>query len=206
MSQEAEIVRARVWTTSVASPVSLPVSSDEQVVAMALADRACFRMLYERYADRLFWYATARTGSETAADDIVSETMLAALEHLERWDPAKGTFSAWLFGIAQRKTVDHQRARQRILRLVARVRQYSPPGLEPDGLEHVLGQERASDVDRALQELSRKDREIIALRFGAGLSGEEIADALGISHAAARKRLSRAQQRLAEQMEASRDA
>ena len=173
---------------------------------MALDDRSYFRMLYQRYADRIYWYATARTGSETVADDVVSESMLAALEHLERWDPERGTFAAWLFVIAQRKLVDQQRAYQRIRRLVGRIQNLGEPQDEPDALEQVLAQERASEVREALQRLPVKDREVIALRYAAGLSGEEIAAVLGISHVAARKRLSRAQQRLAERMEANRDA
>ena len=164
---------------------------------MALDDRAYFRLLYQRYADRIYWFATARTGSETVADDVVSESMLAVLEHLERWDPQRGTFAAWLFVIAQRKVIDQQRAYQRVRRLVARVHSLRGTQTEPDGLEWVLEQEQTQELREELQYLPRKDREIIALRFGAGLSGEEIAAVLGISHAAARKRLSRAQQRLA---------
>ena len=179
--------------------------SDEQVVALALDDRGHFRLLYQRYADRIYWYATARTGSQTVADDVVSESMLAALEHLERWDPRRGTFAAWLFVIAQRKVVDQQRAYQRLRRLAARMQQLREPETDVDALDQLLAGERASDVQAALRQLARKDREIIALRFAAGLSGEEIAAVLEISHVAARKRLSRAQQRLAERIEAARD-
>ncbi len=179
--------------------------SDEQIVALALDDRGYFRLLYQRYADRLYWYATARTGSQTVADDVVSESMLAALEHLERWDPERGSFAAWLFVIAQRKLIDQQRAYQRVRRLVARVQQFGSSESEPDALESLLEREQASEVEEALRRLPRKDREIIALRFAAGLSGEEIAGVLEISHVAARKRLSRAQQRLARQMEAGND-
>ena len=180
--------------------------SDEQIVAMALDDRAYFRLLYQRYADRIYWFATARSGSETVADDVVSEAMLAALENLERWDPERGTFAAWLFVIAQRKVIDQQRSYQRVRRLVARVQSLGQPQSEPDSLEWVLEQEQALEVREELQRLPGKDREIIALRFGAGLSGEEIAAVLGISHVAARKRLSRAQQRLADRFERLADA
>ncbi len=173
---------------------------------MTLDDPAYFRLLYQRYADRIYWYATARTGSETVADDVVSESMLAALEHLERWDPERGTFAAWLFVIAQRKLIDQQRAHQRIRRLVGRIQQLRQPQPESDALEQMLAEEQALEVRDAVALLPRKDREVIALRFAAGLSGEEIAAVLGISHVAARKRLSRAQHRLARQLEASRDA
>ena len=179
--------------------------SDERVVALALDDPSYFRLLYQRYADRIYWYATARTGSETVADDVVSEAMLAALENLERWDPARGTFAAWLFVIAQRKVVDQQRAYRRIRRLAARLQYLRGSESEPDALDQLLEGERALEVRAALKLLSRKDREIIALRFAGGLTGEEIAAVLEISHVAARKRLSRAQQRLAERMEATRD-
>ena len=171
--------------------------ADEQIVAMALDDRRYFRLLYQRYADRIYWFATARTGSETIADDVVGETMLAALENLERWDPRKGTFAAWIFVIAQRKVIDQQRTYQRVRRLMTRIQSMRTTQAEPDSLDWVLEQEQAREIEDAVRRLPATDREIIALRFGAGLSGEEIAAVLGISHVAARKRLSRAQQRLA---------
>ena len=168
---------------------------------MVLADRSHFQLLYERYANRLYWYAIARTGSEAAADDIVSDTMLTAYENLHRFDAKRGSFAAWVFRIGQRKTLDHQRAHQRIRRLLTRARQQTGPRHEVDTLDHILDQERALEVRRAVATLPGGDREIIALRYAAGFSGKEIADHLGVSHAAARKRLSRALQRLASRLE-----
>ncbi|MEZ4571782.1 MAG: sigma-70 family RNA polymerase sigma factor [Thermomicrobiales bacterium] len=202
-TREAGIVRTR-WANARSRQLQNRTElSDEQIVALALDDPGYFRMLYQRYADRVYWYAIARTGSETVADDVVSESMLAALEHLERWDPERGSFAAWLFVIAQRKAVDQQRAYQRIRRLVTRMQHIREPQNERDALDQILEREQASEVQEALKRLPARDREVISLRFAGGLSGEEIAAVLGISHVAARKRLSRAQQRLAAQMEAT---
>ena len=72
-------------------------SDDAALVAVACRDRREFARLYERYADRLYRYALAQTGSAVAADDIVSETMVAALEGLSRFDSTRGSFAGWLF-------------------------------------------------------------------------------------------------------------
>lgn len=194
-------VEARARNVKSERPARVPGLSDEQVVALAVSDRSYFRLLYERYADRIYWYAKVRTGSEAAADDVVGETMLAALESLHRFDPARGSFAAWLFVIGQRKTVDQQRAHQRFLRLAARLRQRVESLDEDDALDRVVAEERAAEVRRLLRGLSRGDQEILALRYSAGLTGEEIAAVLDISHSAARKRLSRASQRFIERLE-----
>ena len=176
--------------------------SDEEIVTLALGDRSYFRLIYQRYADRLYRYAISRTGSHVVADDVVSESMLAALEHLDRWDPRRGTFATWLFVIAQRKIIDQQRAHRRILRIIGKVQQSWVSRTEPDALEGLLAAERASEVQGAIAALGSSDQEVIGLRFAAGLSGSEISDVLGIQPAAARKRLSRAMQRLEQQLEA----
>jgi RNA polymerase sigma-70 factor (ECF subfamily) len=199
-AREDTAVEARARTSNRTQPDRVSGLSDEQVVALAVSDRSYFRLLYERYADRIYWYAKVRTGSDAAADDIVSETMLAALEGLHRFDPTRGTFAAWLFVIGQRKTVDHQRAHQRILRLVTRMRQRAVPGFDDGALDHLVAEEQAAEVRGLLRGLPAGYQEILALRYSAGLSGEEIATVLDISHSTARKRLSRATRRFSERM------
>src|SRR5690606_21641423 len=95
-------------------------ASDEELVAAALVQIALFDHLYERYADKLYRFALGSTGAQTVADDIVAETMVAALENLHRFDPAKGSFSTWLFTIASRRITDRGRARSRLWRYLRR--------------------------------------------------------------------------------------
>jgi RNA polymerase sigma-70 factor (ECF subfamily) len=176
----------------------LPGTSDEELVRAAVEDPRNFHLLYERYVDRVFWYALSRTRSAADADDVVSETMLAALEHLNSFDPDRGSFAGWLFTIARRKSIDHQRHHQRLLRFLARQRPPEDLIEEQGALERLMRDEEATRVFLAFQELSKADQDIITLRYSAGLSSKEISDVLGITDSAARMRVSRATRRLGE--------
>jgi RNA polymerase sigma-70 factor, ECF subfamily len=169
-------------------------TDDVALVLAARLNRYEFAQLYERYADRVFRYARVRVGSASAADDIVAETMLAALEGLERFDPERGTFAGWLFGIAARQIGARQRRQGRFRLLLTRI--WSPEQ-EDDALDAVIRREDARLVRALLARLSTADRELVLLRYSAGLNSIEIADVLGISHGAARMRLSRTLHRLA---------
>lgn len=172
--------------------------ADALLVERALQDRRMFGALYERYADRLYRYALQRCASPEAADDVVSETMLAALETLHRFDPVRGSFAAWLFTIAARRAADQHRRRARFWRAMNRRRPVPAPLDETT--EQVLRQDEYRMVRASLAALSESDRELLLLRYAAELSGREIAEMLSITEANARVRLQRARQRLAEQL------
>jgi RNA polymerase sigma-70 factor (ECF subfamily) len=170
--------------------------SDEDLALAALHDARRFETLYERYADRLYRYALSRTGSPEAAADIVSATMLAALEGLARFDPAKGSFSAWLFTIAGRRIADRRRAYHRFRRFLT-TRRLSAPS-EDSPLDLIDRNEDRIAVRAAVERLSDNHREVILLRYIAELHIAEIAAALGISEAAVKMRLNRAMKHLAD--------
>lgn len=181
------------------------VLTDAALAATALCKRRQFAFLYERYADRLYRYARARTGSATVADDIVSDTMMAALEGLQGFDPARGTFAGWLFTIARRRIADRGRNCARFRKLVERVRSQTPQTHEDDVLDTTIRREDALLARRLLATLPDRDRELVLLRYSAGLNSAEIADALGMTSGAVRTRLSRALQRLATDLAESED-
>lgn len=172
--------------------------ADALLVERALHDRRMFGALYERYADRLYRYALQRCATPEEADDVVSETMLAALETLHRFDPARGSFAAWLFTIAARRAADQHRRRARFWRAIAR-RQPDPAPLD-ETTELVLRHDDYRMVRAGLTALSDSERELLLLRYAAELSGREIGDILNITEANVRVRLQRARQRLAEQL------
>jgi RNA polymerase sigma-70 factor (ECF subfamily) len=168
---------------------------DARLVSDALANRDAFAALYVRYADRLYRYALAHTGAVSAAEDIVSETMLAAIEGLERFDPQRGAFAGWLFGIAGRQVSARRRRQHRFLRVLPRV--WEPERLDDDPLTTIVRGADATRLREHLAQLPDRDREIVLLRYGAELTSAEIGEVLGMKSSAVRVRLMRALDRLA---------
>ncbi|HQE93025.1 MAG TPA: sigma factor [Anaerolineae bacterium] len=72
-------------------------------------EQAAFAALYRRYLPRVYRYFYVRTGAVQPAEDLTSQTFMAALESLPRYRE-RGTFAAWLFAIASRRYADACRA------------------------------------------------------------------------------------------------
>jgi RNA polymerase sigma-70 factor, ECF subfamily len=172
--------------------------ADEALVAAAKRDQRAFEALYTRYVPRVYRYARARVTSDVAAADIVSETMLDALEGLERFDPASGTFAGWLFTIAARRIVDRQRRRGRLLRVLPRV--WEPDATREDALDAIDASDDIARLQQQLRRLPAQDRDIVLLRYNAELSSAEIGQVLGMKAGAVRVRLMRTLQRLAREL------
>ncbi len=175
-----------------------PDTADAELAQAARYDPRAFEQLYLRYADRLFRYVVGQTGSASLAEDVVGDTMIAAFENLERFDPERGSFGAWLFTIARHRTADEQRRLSRIWRAFSRHGVDS--SIEEDTLSAVIRSEQAARMRSAINQLPRRDREVLLLRYAAGLSGPEIAEMLDISPGAVRVRLHRALRRLSDEL------
>lgn len=184
-----------------ADAVTLTVGAEEaRLVAAARADRQAFAAIYLRYADRLYRYALARSGSAALAEDVVSETMLAALEGLGRFDARRGTLAGWLFGIATNRLAERTRRQARWLRAADRLTRQHPTSSADDTLDSTLRGETAQVVARLLDTLDERDRQIVLLHYSAELTSSEIGEALDMRPGTVRQRLARAlramQQRL----------
>jgi len=88
-----------------------PLPSDLVLALQAKKDPCQFVALYQRHYRRVYVYHLARTGNEQDAQDLTSETFMAALDSLAAYRPEAGnshehSFAAWLFGIARHKLAD----------------------------------------------------------------------------------------------------
>lgn len=166
-------------------------AADHDLAMAAREDFAAFEILYRRYVNRVYRYCYSRTDNASDAEDLTSQTFMAALESIGRYR-GRGSFAAWLFGIVWRKCKDYHRKRYRHRQ---ELREITRSGADQDGqpLEsHAYEQEVLDCVQRHWRLLSPDRREVVLLRFWAGLNTAETAKVMGRSRGAVKMLLSRA--------------
>src|SRR5580692_2527673 len=83
--------------------------SDAEIVSASIRDPSRFGQIFDRYADDILRYATARLGNDLS-EDVTAETFLAAFRARGRYDLSRGNARPWLYGIAIRQIGKHSRA------------------------------------------------------------------------------------------------
>ncbi|CAN5688827.1 sigma-70 family RNA polymerase sigma factor [soil metagenome] len=173
----------------------IPTDDDARVVALAKLDPAAFAQLYRRYVDGVFRYCVHRLGTREQAEDATSQIFLKALAALPSHRPG-GSFRGWLFTIAHNVITDTYRARRTHWPLTDALEQ---PDHEPSPEEQAIGSIERDEVRAMLLTLPIDQRRIMELRL-AGLTGNEIAEALGKNLGAVKMAQSRAIARLKQSM------
>lgn len=159
-----------------------------------------FELLYRSSRDDVFAYVATLLGDRAAAEDVTAAAFERAYRRRGTFDRRRGEERAWLFGIARNAALDELRRRKRVARLVVEPEDVDAAGVD-DGAEVAL---RRTAVRAALAGLAARDREVIALKFHAGLRNGEVARVLGVSETAAGTMLYRAMERLREACDADR--
>jgi len=154
---------------------------------------AQFEALYRASRDDVYAYALTLLRDQAAAEDVTALAFERAYRRRRTFDPSRGEPRGWLFGIARNAALDELRRRQRVATLVIDPEDVQEEAEEDDGEEIVL---RRTAVQSALATLSGRERELIALKFHAGLSNSELAKVLGVSESNAGTMLHRAIQKL----------
>jgi RNA polymerase sigma factor (sigma-70 family) len=151
-----------------------------------------FELLYRSSRDDIFAYVATLVNDRAAAEDITALAFERAYRRRMTFDRRRGEERAWLFGIARNAALDELRRRKRLASLTVDPEDVSEAG-DDDGAEVAL---RRTAVRTALAQLAPRDREVIALKFHAGLRNTELAKVLGVSETAAGTLLYRAMEKL----------
>jgi RNA polymerase sigma-70 factor (ECF subfamily) len=139
-------------------------------------DPEAFGALFDAYHAPVYRYVAARVGRPSDAEDLAQLVFVKALEALPRYESRGVPFGGWLFKLARNVVIDHIRTRREGAPLDLLVERPHPDD-GPDELA-VLRQELDS-IAYALRRLTPDQREAIELRFFAGLSAREAAEAMG---------------------------
>jgi RNA polymerase sigma-70 factor, ECF subfamily len=149
---------------------------DRLVAEAQRGNPEAFGRIFDAYVGPIHRFIASRVNRPSDAEDLTQLVFVKALEALPRYEARGIPFGGWLFRLARNAIIDQVRTRRDHLSLVAAVtRETEDAGPEAmaalrDDLERVA---------RALIELTDDQREVIELRFFAGLSVHETADAMG---------------------------
>jgi len=179
------------------------VADHELALAARGGDRDAFAVLVDRHHAPPVRHLAWRTGDPDAAGDLAQEAFLEAFAHLDRLADDHA-FPAWLYGIAHNRLrmAARRRRLQRAISLdwLPHGTVTATPALQqPDGSASCHERELLGQV---LDGLSPPLREALLLHSLDGFSAPEVAEILGVSLAAAERRISRAKERFRERYRA----
>ena len=164
--------------------------------AVLAGDAAAWRGWYDDHAPGLAAYVRWRcAGLHDLADDVVQEAWLVAVRRLRAFDPAAGSFAAWLAGIAANAVRNALRARRR--KPTRPLAEVPEPGKEPA--------DDSARVAAALAALPEHYEAVLRAKYLDRRTVDEIATAQGASVKGIESLLSRARQAFREAFEADHD-
>jgi RNA polymerase sigma-70 factor (ECF subfamily) len=138
---------------------------------------ADWEALYRQELPRIYNFFRYRLGNDALAEDLTSTTFEKAWRsrHQHRHDLA--AFSTWLFAIARNVAIDHFR-RRRVEVPIEELNESTAPG---DLEAEILRRSQFRRLSRLMDELPDRERELLALKYGSGLTNREIAGLTGVS-------------------------
>jgi RNA polymerase sigma-70 factor (ECF subfamily) len=185
-------------------------SDDELLRLMLAGDENAFVTLYRRRQGGIYRFALQMCGSETIAEDVTQEVFMVLMSEANNYDPAKGSLSAYLYGIA----------RNHVLRALSRDRSFVSIGdsyeeenertheklvAQDDPLGDLTRSETVESVRQAVMALPAHYREVVVLCDLHEMSYAEAAQVLDCAVGTIRSRLHRARGLLIEKLRATND-
>lgn len=165
--------------------------------ARSETDTVAWNAVYTRELPRIYNYFRYRFGDNAVAEDLTSTTFEKAWRARERYRRDLAAFSTWLLTIARNVATDHLRRAHTEIPLDTVVELPAPD--TPDTV--YARQAELAELTRRLAQLPERERELIALKYGAELNNRHIAQLTGLSESNVGTILHRAVGRLREEWE-----
>ena len=174
----------------------MPVDERRLVEKARAGDAEAFGAIYQRYVDRVHGFISFRVRDTVLAEDLTQDVFLQAIRGLEGFD-WRGSLAPWLMRIARNTVVDHwRRSGRRPERSLSAVEAGEADDDDTSRIDRLAVSEEDAGIQRAellldreeliraSEQLTELQQRVIALRFAAGLSIRETAEAMGRSDGA----------------------
>lgn len=147
---------------------------------MRQLDQLTFAQIYESEFKRVYNYVSYRINNHMDTEDLVSQVFSKMIEKYQSFNPKRASVSTWIVGIARNTVTDYFRAKQQNPSVeLDSVEQYISSGEIPDDI--LIKSEQNRTLIEALNTLSDRERNLIALKYGAELNNKEIARVMELS-------------------------
>lgn len=160
----------------------------------ANGEAAAWEPLVLAHQEAVFRLSYLLLGDPDDADDVAQETFLRAWNHLRRFDTTR-PLRPWLLSIASHLASNRRRSAGRYFAALTRAFR-SEPTTSTSSEERSAQHMEASDLWKAVRNLSVPDQQIIYLRYFLDLPVAETAQVLQVAEGTVKSRLSRALERL----------
>lgn len=163
---------------------------ENTLVRQAQRAPARFSTLYRAYVERVYGYVAYRVKNTQEAEDLTAAIFMQAFHRLSQYNPTRGSFSAWLFGIARHALLDYWRRDSH--QDAALLDHGAALTLETSPEQSAIQAERAAYVRQMIALLPERRQEVVVLKFFGGLRNKEIAAVLDLDERTVASHLCRA--------------
>lgn len=160
-------------------PAPAAPDADALLRAVAKGDEGAFGHFYDLVITRVYGLIRRVLRDAAQAEEVTQEVMVEVWRTAGRFDPVRGSATAWVFTIAHRRAVDRVRAEQAS---ADRVRRLAPEATETPAdavVDEATAQLERQQVRRCLKTLTDLQREAITLAYYNGYTYREVAQLLG---------------------------
>lgn len=155
------------------------MKTNELIVQLKRKSTTAFSDLYDSYAAALYGVTYRMVRNRDVAEELLQDAFIKIWQHIDKYDPTKGTLFTWMLNITSNTCKDYFRSKRYHYQMLV-----SENGLDQIdvtySMAHVTYQDDSRDLYQLTQNLELKYKEVIDLVYIFGYSQEEVSKMLNI--------------------------